>query len=201
MYIDHTNEFGGEQMESVSVISIAIIASLLLMNTIFAAEPVQSSQDGEAPQVSMDDFSQYIGRYKKNDDSVVYVFVHNDTLTLRPIFLISIQRLQRVNGDEFVVSDFPDRHAIFQRAESGEVSGLRLIFPWSDQVYSSTCNGWSANTAATKALGPRAPVMRQSAKKRIAAEIAWIATFVTWCPAKPTWKSSRWSCASRSRAA
>lgn len=55
------------------------------------------------------DFSQYVGRYKQGDDSVVYVVERNGTLIFRSILWQSAQILCQVNQDEFVVMHFENR--------------------------------------------------------------------------------------------
>ena len=71
-------------------------------------------------------FSQYVGRYKRNDDSVVYVFERNETLIIRPILWTSALRFHKVRDDSFVAFDFPDRSASFPRDESGRVSAIDI---------------------------------------------------------------------------
>ena len=65
------------EMKSVVSISVAIsFASLLLLCTSFEQVWAEQSQYNAGEPMKSDDFSHYVGRYKRNDDSVVYVFMH-----------------------------------------------------------------------------------------------------------------------------
>ena len=48
------------------------------------------------------------------------------------------------------------------------------------QATDSTCSGWTAKRTATKALRPRAPVIRSNVRKSSAALAAWRTAFTTW---------------------
>jgi hypothetical protein len=51
------------------------------------------------------------------------------------------------------------------------------------QATDSTVSGWTASTAAAKALRYRAPVSPSSMKKTRSTFAAWNSTFTTWWPA------------------
>src|SRR5512140_303940 len=56
---------------------------------------------------------------------------------------------------------------------------LRTSLRWEIQATDSTCCGCTANSAATKALGPTAPVIRDSAAKSASVEARWNRRLVT----------------------
>ena len=63
------------------------------------------------------------------------------------------------------------------------------------QATDSTCKGCKPNSAATKALCQKAPVIRRSATKSRTVLVACSTTLTTWCqPALPlkSWQSSIW---------
>lgn len=72
---------------------------------------------------------------------------------------------------------------------------LRTSFRSATQATDSTWTGWSANSAATKALRHRAPVIMSSSRNRSTVLAMWKATLVKWWPRgfRPnSWQSAIW---------
>ena len=69
--------------------------------------------------------SQFIGRYRMMDESVLIVDVEDGNLTARPILWKSTQFLRSAARDTFVVDDRPDRQLVFLRNSKGGVAAAR----------------------------------------------------------------------------
>lgn len=72
------------------------------------------------------DLSQFIGRYRMMNESVLIVGVEGGNLTARPILWRSTQFLQSEAPDTFVVDDRPDRQLVFLRNSKGHINAARF---------------------------------------------------------------------------
>ena len=70
--------------------------------------------------------SQFIGRYRMMDESVLIIDVQDGTLTARPILWKSTQFLRSSARDTFVVDDRPDRQLVFLRNSKGRISAAQF---------------------------------------------------------------------------
>jgi tetratricopeptide (TPR) repeat protein len=82
------------------------------------------TQTNSCPQTA--GFSQYEGRYRMPDGSVLIVREIDGELTLRPIFWRSLQPLRQKSGDAFGVEQREDRLVEFVRDPGGCVNAVKI---------------------------------------------------------------------------
>lgn len=104
-------------------------ATILLMSLMVKAqnEPQNPAQAEICKQsIKTSGFSQYAGRYRLSDGSVLIVEESDGELTLRPIFWRAVQPLSRRGGDSFGVEQREDRKVEFLRSAEGCVTAVKI---------------------------------------------------------------------------